>query len=177
MGLARVGAVSLLVVVLRCSQALWAQWVDFDAPSATFGRALYAAATFFGGGPRRVVFEEPDCRILHWDGRAEHFADVLQAVARQLGCELELWHERWCGPATRAAERLIWATACPTRTTLALANAALGVVLEREMRLPHPHEPTRSVADLLAAERAQLRPLPLSWSALTPWLEDEDGDG
>ena len=137
MGLARVGAVSLLVVVLRCSQALWAQWVDFDAPSATFGRALYAAATFFGGGPRRVVFEEPDCRILHWDGRAEHFADVLQA-----------------------AERLIWATACPTRTTLALANAALGVVLE-----------------LLAAERAQLRPLPLSWSALTPWLEDEDGDG
>ena len=154
MGLARVGAVSLLVVVLRCSQALWAQWVDFDAPSATFGRALYAAATFFGGGPRRVVFEEPDCRILHWDGRAEHFADVLQA-----------------------AERLIWATACPTRTTLALANAALGVVLEQEMRLPPPPQPTRQVDDILAAERAQLRPLPLSWSALTPWLEDEDGDG
>jgi hypothetical protein len=85
MGLSRVGAVSLLVVVLRYSQALWAQWVDFDAPSATFARALCAAATFFGGAPRRFVFEEPDCRILRWDGRAEHFADVLQAVARHLG--------------------------------------------------------------------------------------------
>jgi len=176
-GLSRVGTVSLLVVVLRYSQALWAQWVDFDAPSATFARALCSAATFFGGAPRRFVFEEPDCRILSWDGRAEHFADVLQAVARHLGCELELWHERWCGPATRAAERLIWATSCPAVATLAASNAALRLVLTQARRLPHPHEPARSVAEVLAAERAQLSPVPMSCSSLTAWLEDEDHDG
>jgi hypothetical protein len=50
-------------------------------------------------------------------------------------------------------------------------------VLAQTRRLPHPHEPARSVAEVLAAERAQLSPLPVSCSALTAWLEDEDYDG
>lgn len=172
-GLARVGAVSLLTVVLRYSRAPWAQWVSFDAPTGTFGRALLAAAGFFGGVPRRFVFEEPDCRVLHWDGHGEHFALLLQAVARHLGSELALWHERWCGPATRAGERLIWATVCPKAGELGEANAALRVALERAMRLPHPHEPDRSIAEVFGEERGQLSPFPAPSAGLERRLEAE----
>lgn len=175
-GFTRVGATGLLIVVLRYSRALWGQWVDFNATTAVFGHALIDAATSFGGAPRHFVFEEPDCRVLHWDGHREHFAGLLQTIAQHMSCELALWHERWCGPATRAGERLIWETTCPAGADLGAGNAALRVALEESMHLPHPCEPERSIAEALVVERAHLLPLPVSWAALDVWFEAEKDD-
>ena len=175
-GFTSVGELGLLAVVLRYSRASWAQWVDFNASTATFGYALIHAATFFGGVPRRWMFEEPDCRVLAWDGHREYFASLLEAIADHMGSSLALWHERYRGPATRACERLIWATACPRRADLGAGNGVLRVALDdTELRQPHPRQPGRSIAETFAEERVHLLPLPASWTALDSWFEAENG--
>ena len=168
---ASVGGLGLLTVVLRYSRATWARWMHFNAPTSTFGRALIEAAWFFGGAPRRWVVEEPDCRVLHWDGRSEHFADFLQAVAQHMGSSLSLWHGRYRGPATAAGERLIglmprlWLAGLPDGETV-LAHA-----LDEISKRPHSRGPHLSIAQMLAEERSYLLSLPASWSALDVWLD------
>lgn len=177
-GFTPVGDVGLLAVVLRHSRATWAQWVDFNASTAVFGHALIDAARLFGGVPRRWVFEEADCRVLHWDGCKQHFAALLQAVAAHMASSLALWHERYRGPAVAACERIFWARRCPRRGELAAGNAALCVWLnETFQHSPHPHQPNRSLAEVFAEQECRhLLPLPASWSALEPWFEPEGDD-
>jgi transposase len=176
-GFTTAGRVGLLAVVLRYSSARWAWWVDFNADTATFGRALIHAATFFGGAPRRFVFEEADCRVLRWDGHCEHFAEILQAVAHHMGSSLALWHERYCGPATRVCEHLVWTTARPRQAELDAGNARLRAALRDTMPyLPHPQQPGRSIAEHFAEERVHLLPLPASWAALDVWFEAATDD-
>ena len=167
-GLAPVGEVGLLAVVLRYSQAVWAQWVDHNASSADFGEALVLAARHFGGAPRRWVFEEADCRVLHWDGRRACFAELIEVVAQQTASSLSLWHDRYCGPATCACERLIWEMPCPRwRERLRAGNAALRQLLHETLpNWPHPQQPSRSVAEVFAEERVELLPLPKAWATL-----------
>lgn len=167
-GFAPVGEVGLLAVVLRYSRAVWAQWLDYDASSADFGEALILATRHFGGVPRRWVFEEADCRVLSWDGRRARFAFPLEVVAQQTASSLSLWHNRYCGPATRACERLIWETPCPRwRERLRAGNAVLRQLLRETLpHWSHPQQPSHSVADVFAEERAELLPLPESWAVL-----------
>lgn len=177
-GFTAAGEIGLLTVVLRYSRASWARWVDFNASTATFGRALIDAATFFGGAPRRWVFEEPDCRVLHWDGHCEHFADLLEAVAHHMGSSLAIWHGRYCGLAIRACEHLVRTTARPRKAELNSDNAQLHLALgETVPRLPHPQQPGLSVAEHFAEERVHFLPLPVSWAALDVWFEAEKNDG
>jgi len=176
-GFTPAGDVGLLAVVLRHSRATWAQWVDVDASTAVFGRALIDAARHFGGAPWWWVFEEPDCRVLHWDGRRQHFAALLQVVAKHMASSLALWHERFGGPAVAACERLFWMRPCPRRCELAAGNVALRVWLNETLQhSPHPQQPSRSVADVFAEERRTLVPLPASWAALDVWFEAESAD-
>ena len=178
LAIATVGEVGLVAVVMRYSRALWAEWIDFNASTAVFGRVLIHAASCFGGAPRRWIFEEPDCRVLHWDGRREHIADLLQAVARHMGSSLGIWHDRYRGPATAACEHLVCAEACPTRLELPAGNAALRLLLDDTVpHMPHPRQPARTIAEMFAEERGHLLPLPDSWGAPDIWFEDENDDG
>ena len=178
-GFTPVGEVGLLAVVLRHSGATWAQWIDFNASTAVFGRAFIDACVHFGGTPRRWVFEEPDCRVLHSDGRTEHFAAVLQAVAEHMASSLELWHGRYRGPAVNACERIVWARPWPSRVGLAAGNAALRVWLSETLwHVTHSRQPSREVIEVVAEDsRLLLGPLPASWAALDPRFAAEGEDG
>ena len=145
---------------MRYSRALWAQWVELDASSAAFSSALIHAARHFGGSPRLWVFEDPDCRVLQWDGHREYFADELEVSARHLRSRLGVWHGRYRGPADKMLLYLYGAARCPRRDGLPQGNASLRVVLEATMRLPHPRLPGRSIGDALREERSYLSPLP-----------------
>jgi hypothetical protein len=173
---ASVAELGLVAVVMRYSRALWAEWVDFNASTAVFGCVLIHATSYFGGAPRRWVFEEPDCRVLHWDGHREHFADLLQAVAGHMGSSLGIWHDRYRGPATAACENLACVAQRPKRLDLPAANAALCELLnDTAPHLPHPRQPCRTIAELFAEERGNLLPLPGSWGALDFWFEGGEG--
>lgn len=171
------GEHELVVVVLRYSRALWAQWVPRDAPTVAFCRCILRAAQRFGGSPRWWLFEEPDCRVLHWDGMREHFADPLEELAWHLSSGLGVWSGRDRGPAVAALEYLRGATASPSRRGRTTANAALRTLLaETAPRRSHPRQPGRSVAEVHAEERRHLHPLPAERDVLDAWLRDAQDD-
>ena len=172
-GFATIGEVGLVAVVLRYSHALWAQWVDFNASTAAFSWALIHAAYHFGGSPHRWVFEEPDCRVLQWDGHRQYFADELEATARHLSSQLDIGTGRCRGPASSALMYLSGATDCPRRTGLSRGNGALRELIRGTGCLPHPHQPGRSIAQVFDEEREHLSPLPTSWHELAVWFGGE----
>ena len=172
-GFATIGEVGLVAVVLRYSHALWAQWVDFNASTAVFSWALIHTAYHFGGSPRRWIFEEPDCRVLQWDGHRQYFADLLEATARHLSSQLGIWSGRYRGPASSALTYLSGAAHCPRRSELFQGNVALRELLRGTMCLPHPHQPGRSIAAVFQEERDHLSPLPTSWHELAVWFGGE----
>lgn len=171
------GEHELVVVVLGYSRALWAQWVERDAPTAVLARCLLHAAHCFGGSPRWWTFEEPDCRVLQWDGTSERFAAPFEALAWHLGSGLGVWRGGSRGPAVAAFDDLRWAPVWPGRQGLSRSNRALGAwLVERASRKPHPGQPSRSVAEVFAEERGHLHPLPATWDTLDARLAGAKDD-
>lgn len=173
-GFATIGEVGLVAVVLRYSHALWAQWVDFNASTTALSWALIHAAYHFGGSPRRWIFEEPDCRVLQWDGHRQYFADPLEATAHHLSSQLCVWRGRYRGPASRALMYLCGAARCPRRSELSFGNVALRVLLDEAASSPHPRQPERSIAEVFLLEECEhLLSLPTSWHEVAVWFGGE----
>lgn len=153
----------LVVAVLRYSRALWAELVETPA-AGSLCRALVHGARYFGGTPRRWWLEYPDCWVVGQERESLRwrFAPPLPALARHLATELGVWMPRGCGLAEAALGYLAWAPGMRRlRGRRPENNRALRAFLdETAQRRPHPHQPGRTIAEVLVEERGHLRPLP-----------------
>lgn len=158
--LAHVGRdLSGVVVVLDYSRAFFAESLDYhNTTSEALGRALVHAVQYFGGAPRRWLFEDADCLV--WDGQA--FTAPLLALAERTGSTLQVASPNHRGPAERVLGdlRMRW------------LQAPVRILAERALRRPHPRHHKRSIAALFAEERKHLLPAPSGLAAL---LGDEGG--
>jgi len=153
------GRYVLVVAVLRHSRALWAELVQEPTP-LWIGKALLDGARYFGGCPRQWWLEYPDCWLARDCGGRWQFSSPLPELARHLSTELGVWRPRGPGLAEAALHYLAWHFVMKGGER-SEENRALRAFLDRTaQRRPHPRQPDRSVAEVLAEEREQLRPLP-----------------
>ena len=163
----------LVVAVLRYSRAVWAELVD-EPSSVLLCRALVHGVRYFGGSPRRWQFEYPDCWVVQQerDELRWHFVSPLPELARHFSAELGVWTPCGRGLAEAALDYLAWAFVMkrvPGRQSD--DNRALRAFLDQTAQpRPHPLQPGRSIAEVLAEERGHLRPLPAGLDVLEALL-------
>lgn len=173
----------LVVAVLRYSRALWAELVEMPT-AGSLCRALLHGVRYFGGSPRRWWFEYPDCWVVgqERDSLRWRFASPLPELARHLATELGVWKPRGRGLAEAALDYLAWEFVMKrVRGRRSDDNRALRAFLDQTaQRRPHPRQPGRSIAEVLAEERGHLRPLPATLDVLEAVLpggaEDDAAD-
>jgi transposase len=163
-------ALWLFVMVLSYSRALWAEFV-LDLSVHSLVRSLVRASTAFGGAPRQWLFDNPKTVVLERVGTAIRFHPVLLGLCAQMRVEPRLCavaRPEHKGKVERAI-RYLRDRFLAGRRILGVdeGNRALGRFLDEVAhRRPHPVDHQRTVADLLADEKARLlalsNPLPVT---------------
>jgi len=152
------------VMVLAYSRAMWAELV-VDLGVDSLRRSLVRAAAFFGGSPRKWLFDNAKTVVIERAGDAIRFHPALLDLAAQMHVQPALCAPRKPqekGKVERAIrylkERFF---AARSFHSVAHGNAQLAdffatIAHER----PHPRWPDRRVADVFDEERPRLLALP-----------------
>ena len=159
-----VRAVWVFVMWLAYSRWRYAELV-FDLTTESLRRSILRALTFFGGTPRRWVFDNPKTIVTERHGREARVHPLLLDLAARFCVQVNLARVRTPtdkGGVERAIRDLKEGFfAGRTLTSLEAGNAALRAYLARVVaNRAHPVERSRSVGDAFLEERARLLPLP-----------------
>lgn len=157
-------ALWVFVMLLAFSRALWAELV-LDLSVFSLRRSLLRAAEFFGGVTRQWLFDNPKTVVIERHGDLVRYHPLLLDVSSALHVEPRLCGVRkpqQKGGVERAIrylkERFF---AARTIRSIDQGNAQLLEFIDRvALRREHPTIPGRTVAEVLADERARLLALP-----------------
>jgi Mu transposase-like protein len=128
-------------------------------------RSLVRGASYFGGTPRRWLFDNPKIVVLERHGRASRYHPLLLDLASAMRVELRLCHPYRGNEKGRVERKIrflrqrflegrdIYAIEQGNRELLAFLDQ-----IGHAQR--HPDFKARTIADCLAEERARLLPLP-----------------
>lgn len=154
----------LFVLELRYSRALWGELV-FDLSADGLCRSLVRAAVFFGGMPRQWLFDNPKTVVLERHGASARFHPALMELCGQMHVQ-----PRLCGVArpqhkggVERAIRYLRDRFLAGRQIHGIeqGNGELLTFLSQiAYQRPHPRQPERTVAQVLAQERPHLLPVP-----------------
>lgn len=154
----------LFVLELRYSRALWGELV-FDLSADGLCRSLVRAAVFFGGMPRQWLFDNPKTVVLERHGASARFHPALMELCGQMHVQ-----PRLCGVArpqhkggVERAIRYLRDRFLAGRQIHGIeqGNGELLTFLSQiAYQRPHPRQPQRTVAQVLAEERPHLLPVP-----------------
>ncbi len=152
------------VIVLAYSRAMWGELV-LDMGIESLRRSLIRASAFFGGSPRKWLFDNAKTVVLERAGEAVRFHPDLLELAAQMHVQPAL-----CAPRrpqekgkVERAIRYLKDRFFPARIfhSAAHGNAQLLDFIDKiAHQRPHPRWPERRVADLFAEERPRLLSLP-----------------
>ena len=81
----------LFLMVLSWSRATWGEFC-FDTTVHSLLRSLVRGASYFGGTPRRWLFDNPKIVVLERHGHASRFHPLLLELASAMRVELRLCH-------------------------------------------------------------------------------------
>jgi transposase len=154
----------LFVLELRYSRAMWGELV-FDMSADGLCRSLTRAAVFFGGMPRQWLFDNPKTIVLEQRGASARFHPALAELCGQMHVQPRLCavaRPQHKGGVERAIrylrDRFL---AARHITSIEQGNRELLMFLsEIAYPRPHPRQPGRTVAEVLAEEQAHLLPVP-----------------
>lgn len=152
------------VMLLAHSRAMWAELV-LDLGVESLRRSLVRASAYFGGSPRRWLFDNPKCVVVERSGDAIRFHPTLVDLAAHLHVQPALCAPRRPtdkGKVERSIrylkERFFAARAFHS---IAHGNAQLLEFLATiAHERPHPRWPDRRVAEVFEEERPRLLSLP-----------------
>jgi transposase len=152
------------VIVLAYSRAMWGELV-LDMGIESLRRSLLRASTFFGGSPRKWLFDNAKTVVTERAGDAVRFHPALLDLAAQMHVQPAL-----CAPRrpqdkgkVERAIRYLKDRFFPARTfhSAAHGNAQLLEFIDTVAhQRPHPRWPERRVVDVFAEEKARLLSLP-----------------
>lgn len=170
---AHVGALSVpggerplwvFLMVLAYSRALWAELV-FELTADSLGRSLVRGSAWMQGSARQWLFDNPKTVVLERHGDTARFHPDLLDLAGHYHvqprlCAVGKGNQK--GRVERAVRYLRERFFAGRRITdLATGNRELARFIDEiALSRPHPVFKGRSVADVLAAERPLLLPLP-----------------
>jgi transposase len=154
----------VFLMVLAYSRALWAELV-FELTADSLCRSLVRGTAWMGGSARQWLFDNAKAVVLERHGDAARFHPDLLDLAGHYHvqprlCAVGKGNQK--GRVERAVRYLRERFFAGRRISdLATGNRELARFLE-EIALPRPHPvfKDRSVAEVLAEERARLLPLP-----------------
>lgn len=154
----------LFVLELRYSRALWGEFV-FDLSADGLCRSLTRAAVFFGGMPRQWLFDNPKTVVLERHGASARFHPALAELCGQMHVQPRLCavaRPEHKGGVERAIRYLRDRFLAGRHiASIEQGNRELLTFLsEIAYQRPHPRQPGRTVAEVLAEEQAHLLPVP-----------------
>jgi transposase len=154
----------LFVMVLSWSRAMWGEFC-FDTTVHSLLRSLVRGATYFGGTPRRWLFDNPKIVVLERHGRAYRFHPLLLDLASAMRVELRLCHPYRGNEKGRVERkiRFLRQRFLEGRDIYGIeqGNRELLDFLDRVGHAQgHPTLRARTLADCLAEERTRLLPIP-----------------
>jgi transposase len=152
------------VMLLGYSRAMWAELV-VDMGVDSLRRSLVRASTFFGGSPRKWLFDNAKTVVLERSGDAIRFHPALLDLAARMHVQPTLCAPRKPqekGKVERAIrflkERFF---AARSFHSIAHGNAQLAhFFADVAHTRPHPRWPERPIADVFDEERPRLLALP-----------------
>ena len=157
-------ALWVFVMVLAYSRMLWLEFV-WDLTVASLRRSLIRAHTFFGGSPRRWLFDNARTVVVERQGRAVRFHPTLLELAGALHVEPSLctpYAPQQKGRVERAV-RFVRERLLDGRTILDVdaGNAAAEPFLHTiAPARTHPTRRDQTVAQVFAQEKERLLVLP-----------------
>jgi transposase len=154
----------LFVLELRYSRALWGELV-FDLSADGLCRSLTRAAVFFRGLPRQWLFDNPKTVVLERHGASARFHPALAELCGQMHVQPRLCavaRPQHKGGVERAIRYLRDRFLAGRRIVdIEQGNRELLAFLaDIAYQRPHPRQPERTVAEVLAEEQAHLLPVP-----------------
>lgn len=152
------------VIVLAYSRAMWGELV-LDMGIESLRRSLLRASAFFGGSPRKWLFDNAKTVVIERSGDAIRFHPALLDLAAQMHVQPALCAPRRPqekGKVERAIrylkERFF---AARSFHSAAHGNAQLLEFIDSiAHQRPHPRWPERSVIDVFNEEKSRLLALP-----------------
>ena len=155
----------LFLMVLSWSRAAWGEFC-FDTTVHSLLRSLVRGASYFGGTPRRWLFDNPKIVVLERHGHAARFHPLLVDLASAMRVELRLCNPYRGNEKGRVERkiRFLRHRFLEGRDIHGMeqGNTELLSFLDRvghEQR--HPHLKARTIAECLAQEKQRLLPLPI----------------
>lgn len=154
----------VFVMLLAHSRAMWAELV-LDLGVESLRRSLVRASAYFGGSPRKWLFDNPKCVVIERAGDAIRFHPALLDLAARLHVQPALCAPRRPTDKGKVERSIRYLKdrffAARSFHSVAHGNAQLleffaPVAHER----PHPRWPERRVADVFEDERPRLLKLP-----------------
>jgi transposase len=154
----------LFLMVLSWSRAAWGEFC-FDTTVHSLLRSLVRGASYFGGTPRRWLFDNPKIVVLERHGRASRYHPLLVDLASAMRVELRLCHPYRGNEKGRVERKIrflrqrflegrdIYAVEQGNRELLAFLDQ-----IGHQQR--HPDFKARTIADCFSEERKRLLPLP-----------------
>ena len=154
----------LFLMVLSWSRATWGEFC-FDTTVHSLLRSLVRGASYFGGTPRRWLFDNPKIVVLERHCRVSRYHPLLLDLARVMRVELRLCHPYRGNEKGRVERKIrflrqrflegrdIYAIEQGNRELLAFLDQ-----IGHQQR--HPDFKARTIAECLTEERARLLPLP-----------------
>src|SRR5690606_7856144 len=152
------------VVSLSWSRGLWVQFF-FDMQMANFTRGHVDAFNYFGGTPRKVLYDNLKSAVLEREGHAIRFNPNLLQLASHYGFEPRAANPRR-GNEKGVVERSIryvresFFAARTFRSIECLNEEALTWCQQVAEQRKWQQDDARFVHEVLAEERTKLRPLP-----------------
>lgn len=154
----------LFLMVLSWSRAAWGEFC-FDTTVHSLLRSLVRASTYFGGTPRRWLFDNPKIVVLERHGSASRYHPLLLDLATAMRVE-----PRLCNPYRGNEKGRVERKIRFLRQRFLEGRQIYGIAQGNRELLDffdrighaqrHPTFPTRTVADCLSEERSRLLPLP-----------------
>jgi transposase len=154
----------LFLMVLSWSRAAWGEFC-FDTTVHSLLRSLVRGASYFGGTPRRWLFDNPKIVVLERHGRASRYNPLLLDLASAMRVELRLCNPYRGNEKGRVERkiRFLRQRFLDGRDLYGIeqGNGELLAFLDQiGHQQRHPNFKARTIAECLAQERQRLLPLP-----------------
>lgn len=154
----------LFLMVLSWSRAAWGEFC-FDTTVHSLLRSLVRGASYFGGTPRRWLFDNAKVVVLERHGQASRYHPLLVDLARAMRIELRLCNPYRGNEKGRVERkiRFLRQRFLEGRDLYGIDQGnreLLGFLEQIAHQQRHPDLKARSIADCLAEERGRLLPLP-----------------
>lgn len=152
------------VMTLSWSRMTWLQFF-FDMQMANFQQGHVDAFCFFGGVPRKLLFDNLKSAVIERDGNAIRFNERLLQLASYYGFEPRAAAPRRGNEKGRVERSIRYVrdnffAAREFHNIRQLNEEARAWSIEVAAKRRWPQDDTRQVCEIFAEERSKLRPLP-----------------